>query len=78
MGSGVLRKHRQNDNSTGLTEILSGVPTLTLAGDKDGLYRISRNAEGYFHQIQNVSPESKDKYPLRLLKGVSHGSFMDD
>ena len=49
-----------------------------LAGTKDGLYRISRNAESYWHQVKNIDSKEKGRYPVVLLKGVSHASFMDE
>lgn len=49
MGGSLMRNKRSNDNSTGLTFFDYPVPTLVLAGNKDGLYRITRNAESYWH-----------------------------
>ena len=78
MGGGLLRGVRTNNNETGLTEINYDVPTLTIAGTKDGLYRVTRAAEGYFHQFLNIQPSQAGKYPVHILEGGSHGSFMDD
>lgn len=52
------------------------IPTLTLAAEKDGQYRIFRNAEAYWHQVYNINPEQKGDYPVVVIKGASHGSFM--
>ena len=49
MGGALARDKRQNDKSTGLTTFGYPVPTQTLAATKDGLFRISRNAEAYWH-----------------------------
>ena len=57
MGGGILRKFRSNDDSTGLTKIDYSLPTLTICGSKDGLYRVSRAAEGYFHQVVNINAD---------------------
>ena len=78
MGGCLQKKDRHNDNSTGLSVIDFPIPTLTLGGTKDGLFRITRNAEGYFHQVMNVRPDQKNKFPVMHLKGVSHGSFIDE
>ena len=78
MGGSLMRDKRTNDNSTGLTYFDYPVPTLVLAGNKDGLYRITRNAESWWHQMTNIVPREAGRYPVVLLKGVSHGSFMDD
>lgn len=66
-GSAVLRKYR---DSTKLP------PTLTLDGDLDGLLRITRQAEGYFHQVVKVggAAAGMDR-PVVLLEGLNHWSF---
>lgn len=56
MGGGLTREKYVNNNSTGLTEILDMIPTMSISGTKDGLYRISRGAEGYYHQVANIAP----------------------
>lgn len=78
MGGGIMRDHRTNNNATGLTEWEFPLPTLTLVGSKDGLYRVTRAAEGYFHQYLNVDPSQKGRFPMDLLIGGDHGSFMDE
>lgn len=75
MGGSLLRSMRHNDNSTGLTIIDHPVPTLTIAGTKDGLYRISRNAESYYHHVQNN--KNPGNHPVIVLPGLNHASFMD-
>lgn len=78
MGSGLLRDKRHNDNSTGHTVFDYKLPTLVFAGSKDGLYRITRNAESYWHQVMNIDPSQATMFPIALMKGATHGSFMDD
>lgn len=53
MGSVLLRDTRAITES-GNTAFDYDVPTLTLAGDKDGLLRITRAAESYWHQTKNI------------------------
>lgn len=53
MGSVLLRSAR-NITADGSTVFHSATPTLTLVGEKDGLMRISRGAEAYWHQAENV------------------------
>ena len=56
MGSSLLRNnHSINDD--GFTKWDYDVPTLTLAGTKDGLLRISRIAEAYWHQYTNIQAD---------------------
>ena len=48
MGSVLLRdNHKINDDGT--TNFDYDVPTLTLGGTKDGLLRVTRLAEAYWH-----------------------------
>ena len=49
MGGSLNRKFRTNDQPE--TKWDFPVPVQTLAGSKDGMYRISRNAESYYHQV---------------------------
>jgi len=60
-----------------LTEI-NTVPSLSIHGSKDGLYRISRSAEAFYHQVENIAPAYKNRYPVVVAEGVSHASFMDE
>jgi len=78
MGGGILRSFRSNNNETGLTHFHTVIPTLTIAATKDGLYRATRAAEGYWHGVTNVEAEQKGRFPVVLLEGGSHGSFMDE
>jgi len=73
-----MRKHRTNNNETGLTSFDNFIPTMTLAGSKDGLYRCTRAGEGYWHGVQNIEPREKGNFPVAVVLGGSHGSFMDE
>ena len=48
MGS-VLTRDKRQLNDDGSTHFTQQVPTLTLGGTKDGLMRVSRLAEAYWH-----------------------------
>ena len=50
---------------------------MTLLGEKDGLLRISRGAEAYWHQQINIDKNQENNFPVVYLKGASHASFMD-
>ena len=76
MGSVLLREER-SINKDGTTQVQTPVPTLTLLGEKDGLLRISRGAESFWHHTQNIMDEQKGKYPVVAYEGASHSSFMD-
>jgi len=53
MGSVLLRdNHSINDDGT--THFDYEIPTLTLGGTKDGLMRVSRLAEAYWHSQVNI------------------------
>lgn len=78
MGGSLMRDKRTNNNSTGETHIDHPVPTLTIAGTRDGLYRITRNAEAYFHHVKNVNGNQRGLYPVVVLEGLNHASFMNN
>jgi len=75
MGSVILRNNHKL-NEEGLSHFNYTVPTLTISGVKDGLLRISRAAEGYYHQVENVDPSQAGRFPVAALEGISHASFM--
>jgi hypothetical protein len=77
MGGGILRGNRANVNSTGNTH-MDMISTLTISGTKDGLYRISRAGEGFYHGVTNIESRQKDWFPNVIIEGASHGSFMDE
>ena len=76
MGSVLLRKHRSLNNVKGTTNFDYKVPTLTLGGTKDGLMRVSRLAESYWHQYKNIQPDQAGMFPIFALEGTSHMSYM--
>jgi hypothetical protein len=51
------------------------MPTLTIGGTKDGLMRVTRVAESYWHQITNIDPSQEGLFPVDVLEGVSHYQF---
>ena len=75
MGSVLLRDHH-SINPDGTTHFDYDVPTLTLAGTKDGLMRITRAAESYWHQIKNIEDAQAGMFPVVAVEGASHLSFM--
>jgi pimeloyl-ACP methyl ester carboxylesterase len=54
------------------------VPTMSIAGTRDGLYRLTRAVEGYFHQVMNIQDSQAGKFPVKIIEGISHGTFMDE
>jgi hypothetical protein len=68
MGATLLRKYR-NDSFP--------VPILTVDGELDGLLHITRQAEAYFHQVQEVGQLSAaiENQPVVILEGLNHWSF---
>jgi len=75
MGSALERGTREIQ-ADGTSHFNFGTPTLTLGGTKDGLMRISRVAESFWHAHENISSEQKDLFPVVALEGVSHMGFM--
>ena len=75
MGSVLLREnHSLNDDGT--THFDYDVPTLTLGGTKDGLMRVSRLAEAYWHSHENIEAAQANRFPILALEGASHMSYM--
>ena len=54
MGSAILRTYI-NITDDGDSEFNYDTPTLSLCGTKDGLLRISRGAEAYWHAVENIN-----------------------
>ena len=75
MGSVLLRDNRKL-NEDGTTHFDYAVPTLTLGGTKDGLMRVSRLTEAYWHSQINVEDSQKNMFPIYALEGTSHMSYM--
>ena len=66
-GATVLRKYRTTS---------FGAPILTLDGTLDGLLRVSRQAEAWWHQVHRApSINASDSQPLILLEGLNHWSI---
>jgi len=76
MGSNIVRKNR-SINKDGTTHINLTTPTLTIGGTRDGIVRITRIAESYYHQVENIEASAKGKFPIVLLKNAAHHSFMN-
>jgi len=75
MGSVLLRgSHSINDDGT--THFDYDVPALTLGGTKDGLLRVTRLAEAYWHQYDNIEDAQKSMFPIFAVEGTSHMSYM--
>jgi len=75
MGS-VLTRDRREIQDNGTTHYNYDVHTLTIGGTKDGLMRITRVAESFWHSYINIENAQKDLFPVVALDGVSHMGFM--
>lgn len=74
MGS-VLERKQRSINDDGTTNFNYDVPTLTLSGEKDGLMRVTRGVEAYWHQETNIQSSQEGMFPVKVLEGVSHWGF---
>ena len=72
MGAGLARKYRN-----GTASYTYPVPTLTLDGTLDGLYRVTRQAESYYHQILHAKDQQNavEMFPVVVYEGVTHMQF---
>lgn len=75
MSSVLLRDRRSIQDSDGSTLFDYHTPTLTLGGTKDGLMRITRVAESYYHQVSNIDASQANLFPVEALSGVAHYQF---
>ena len=75
MGS-VLTREKRQINPDGTTKYNYPVPTLSIGGTKDGLLRISRLAEAFWHSNDNITQSQKNIFPVVALEGVSHAQFL--
>jgi len=76
MGS-VLLRDTHHITTEGKTLFDYPTPTLQLNGMKDGLLRISRGAEAFWHSEKNIDDSQKGMFPVIALDDASHASFMD-
>jgi len=49
---------------------------MALGGTKDGLMRITRVAESFWHTNMNITPGQSEFFPTIAFQGVSHAQFM--
>ena len=71
-GAALGRKYR--NGSTGTTAY--PVPTMAIDGSLDGLYRVTRQAETYYHQVLHPNAAaSPDDFPVVIFEGVTHMQF---
>jgi len=75
MGS-VLTREKHSINTDGTTQINYEVPTMAVTGSKDGLMRISRVAESYWHSNININAAQSQIFPTVAFEGVSHAQFL--
>lgn len=51
---------------------------MSVGGTKDGLMRISRMSESFWHTNINIDKSQYQMFPTVAFEGVSHSQFMDD
>lgn len=68
MASFVSRKNRLK---------LTDSPVLTVAGELDGLTRVSRIAESFYHEILSKKDQYqiRSKHPIAVVEGMNHMQF---
>ena len=71
MGS-VLTRDQRKINADGTSHYDYNVPTLTIGGTKDGLMRVSRVADSFWHSEVNIESSQKGLFPVMVYEGVSH------
>lgn len=71
----VLTRDQRSINADGTSNIDYPVPTLTVGGTKDGLMRISRVSEAFWHSHINIESSQAELFPVMAFEGVSHAQF---
>ena len=68
MGAYLLRKYRNQTYP---------VPTMTVGGELDGLTRVTRIMEEYYHRIllANDMQKATQSFPVTIVEGMSHFQF---
>lgn len=67
----------QDGDEQGKSQIsLGDKKVLQLSGELDGLMRVSRVAESYYHTKLNAEAAQKDQVKSVIMKGVNHASFL--
>mmetsp|Transcript_6869 Transcript_6869/g.9062 ORF Transcript_6869/g.9062 Transcript_6869/m.9062 type:complete len:323 (-) Transcript_6869:447-1415(-) len=74
LGSVMLRQYR-SIQTDGTTLFDFPTSTLTIGGTKDGVTRITRVAEAYWHQVKNINSNQLGQFPVVALEGASHAQF---
>ena len=90
LGGVILQDYLNDNKQVGIGQILLGsfllrkyrnvtypVPTLTIGGELDGLCRVTRIMEAYYHQILHASdPQTATKsFPVAVVEGMTHMQF---
>ena len=91
LGGAVLQAYVYNEAKDALGQMLLGsflkrsyrnvtypVPTMTIGGELDGLARVTRIMEEYYHRVLHASDERKiapATFPVVVVEGMSHMQF---
>ena len=87
LGGVILQDYLQNHSTLAKGQILLGsfllekyrnttykVPTLTIGGELDGLTRVTRIMEAFYHQVLNSTNQNAN-FPVIVVKGMTHFQF---
>ena len=89
LGGVILQDYLQNHSTIAKGQILMGsfllekyrnvaykVPTLTIGGELDGLTRVTRIMEAYYHQVLNITDQTAlTNFPVIVINGMTHFQF---
>ena len=51
---------------------------MVIGGNLDGLMRVTRLAETYYHANKNIRSEQEGLFQVELVQGMNHQSFVSD
>ena len=90
LGGTMLQDYLNNNQQAGIGQILLGsyllrkyrtvpypVPTLTIGGELDGLSRVTRIMEAYYHRILHAGDQQAavKTFPVAVVEGMTHMQF---
>lgn len=75
LGSFLPKSFREILQPEGKTQINFSSKTLTIGNELDGLCRVMRIAEAYYHSVENIVTQDSGKHLVMVVKGASHMQF---
>mmetsp|Transcript_5600 Transcript_5600/g.9632 ORF Transcript_5600/g.9632 Transcript_5600/m.9632 type:complete len:148 (+) Transcript_5600:354-797(+) len=76
--SSAINREYYEIKDDGSTQLHFSKPISVIGGNLDGLMRITRIAESYYHGVKNVNAAQKGLVKLDVLPGLNHALVASD